>query len=408
METGPRRWTPFVVMTLVVFAALMSSATPSPLYVDYQEMWDTSPTMITVVYAVYALAVLVPLLLFGRVSDAIGRRPVVLSGMTLVAASMALMAVAPDVGWLIAARIVQGLGVGLVTGSAGAAIVELHPRRDARVGALVNSSTLNFGIAVGVLLAGLIALWSPLPLVYPYVVVAVVVVVLLVAVTVLVPETAGFGGHTLRGALRPRRISVPAEMRSAFVLGAACVIASWAVGGVFLGLGGALIRDLMGRSDYLVTGIVVGGLQGAAAIAQLLWNLRAGTLRWQTGVTVSAVTLVVGLGAASLAVWARSVGGFVAAVVVAGLGMGLMFLMGSTLVTRAAPEAVRGEVLSAFFVVAYLALAAPAVVAALLAESIGLTLSYHLLAAAVCVLAVGAALVAGRPHSRHRGTRRSG
>ncbi|MBB1037452.1 multidrug effflux MFS transporter, partial [Dietzia natronolimnaea] len=120
MDSTSRSWTPFVLMALVVAAALMSSATPSPLYVDYQEAWGTSGAMITVVYAVYALAVLVPLLLLGRLSDAIGRRPVVITGLVLLVLSMAGLAAAPSVAWLIAARVVQGLGVGLVTGSAAA------------------------------------------------------------------------------------------------------------------------------------------------------------------------------------------------------------------------------------------------------------------------------------------------
>ena len=63
MQTTPRSsWVPFVLMALVVTVALASSATPSPLYVDYQQSWEVGGTTITVVYAVYALAVLVPLL----------------------------------------------------------------------------------------------------------------------------------------------------------------------------------------------------------------------------------------------------------------------------------------------------------------------------------------------------------
>lgn len=100
MDTSKRTWTPFVLMALVVAAALMSSATPSPLYVDYQQVWGTSGTMITVVYAVYALAVLVPLLFLGRVSDAIGRRPVVITGLILLVLSMIALAAAPSVAWL--------------------------------------------------------------------------------------------------------------------------------------------------------------------------------------------------------------------------------------------------------------------------------------------------------------------
>ena len=395
-----RSWTPFVLVAVVVGVALMSSATPSPLYVDYQESWGTSGTMITVVYAVYALAVLIPLLFLGRLSDAIGRRPVVMAGLALVGASMGLLVVAPDVAWLIVARIVQGIGVGLVTSSAGAAPGELHPRRDARVGALVNSSTLNFGIAAGVLLAGAVATWSPAPLVHPYLVIAVASAVLLVAVPVVVPETAGFGPAGLRDAVRPQRISVPPSIRPTFALASVCVLVSWSVGGVFLGLGGALTREMVGRSDYLLTGLVVAFLQGAAALAQLGWNLRAGSWSWRSGVTVGVVTLIAGLVAASLAVEAGSIVGLTAAAAVVGIGMGLLFLMGSVLAARDVPDGVRGEVISAFFVVAYVALGIPAVLAAFLAEIIGLGAAYHLLAAAVGLTAVGALITVKRSVSR--------
>lgn len=401
MTSSSRSWMPFVVMALVVTVALMSSATPSPLYVDYQEEWGTSGTVITIVYAVYALAVLIPLLFLGRVSDAVGRRPVVIAGLGLVVASMLVLAVAPDVAWLIAGRVIQGVGVGLVTGSAGAAIVELHPRRDARIGALTNSSTINFGIAAGVLLAGLVAMWSPAPTVYPYLVIAVASAGLLVAVLTVVPETAGTGPGALRDSLRLRRVAVPAAIRPTFALAAVCVIASWSVGGVFLGLGGALAKDLVGRSDYLVTGLVVACLQGTAALAQLVWSLRSGAADWRQGVTVGVVHLIVGLGAASWAVEATSVPGFVVAAGVVGVGMGLLFLMGSTLVSRDVPEGARGQVLSAFFVVAYLALGLPAVVAAVLAESIGLITTYHLLALVVSVTALAALVTVRRSATPH-------
>ncbi|MBB0994460.1 MFS transporter, partial [Dietzia sp. SLG510A3-3B2-2] len=165
MHPTPRAsWPPFVLMALVVTVALASSATPSPLYVDYQQDWGVGGTAITVVYAVYALAVLVPLLFLGRVSDAIGRRPVILAGLTLLAVSMGMLAAAGSVAWLIAARVIQGLAVGLITGSATAALIELHPTRDSRVGALTSSSTTNFGIAAGVLLAGVVATSSSSPL----------------------------------------------------------------------------------------------------------------------------------------------------------------------------------------------------------------------------------------------------
>ena len=90
-------WPPFVLIALVVTVALASSATPSPLYVVYQQDWGVGGTTITVVYAVYALAVLIPLLFLGRVSDAIGRRPVILAGLVLLAVSMGMLAAAGSV-----------------------------------------------------------------------------------------------------------------------------------------------------------------------------------------------------------------------------------------------------------------------------------------------------------------------
>lgn len=397
MQPTPRATrTPFILLALVVTVALASSATPSPLYVDYQLAWGVGGTTITVVYAVYALAVLGPLLFLGRVSDAVGRRPVILTGLALLAVSMAMLAAAGSVAWLITGRVIQGLAVGLITGSATAALIELHPTRDSRIGALTSSSTTNFGIAGGVLLAGVVAGSSSSPLVHPYLVIGVVTLALLVGVATIVPETAG-GSGTLREALRVRPPTVPPQMRSTFALAAVCVIVSWSVGGVFLGLGGAISRDLVGASDYLVTGLVVAALQAAAGVAQLAWNLRAGPSLWRRGVVVGVLVLVAGLGSASIALEARSVTGFVAAAGVTGLGMGLLFLMGNTLVARSAPQAVRGQVFSALFVVAYISLGVPAVIAAVVAEFIGLIPAYHALALAVGVIAVGALLAVAWP-----------
>lgn len=403
MNTSTRSWPPFILMALVVLVALMSSATPSPLYVDYQETWGTSGTMITIVYAVYALAVLVPLLFLGRLSDAIGRRPVIISGLILLTASMVLLAAAPSVAWLIAGRVVQGLGVGLVTGSAAAAIIELHPTGNARAGALINSSTTNFGIAAGVLLAGVVATSSSSPLVHPYVVIGAATAALLIGVVFLVPETSGAGQETFRDAVRLQRIAVPAAVRPAFALAAVCVIVSWSVGGVFLGLGGAIAKDLVGRSDYLVTGLVVACLQAAAGLAQLAWNLRAGPSLWRRGMAVGIVTLIAGVAAASATLEAGTVPGFVAAAAVTGLGMGLLFLMGTTLVAQHAPASARGETFSALFMVAYISLGVPAVVAALLAEVLGLTTAFHLLALAVSVIAGGGLVAVARFGSRPDG-----
>lgn len=78
----------------------------------YETRWHYSAATTTVVFGVYALALLASLLVFGDLSDAIGRKPVVVLALGLLAVSLVLFALASGVGWLYAARVVQGIATG--------------------------------------------------------------------------------------------------------------------------------------------------------------------------------------------------------------------------------------------------------------------------------------------------------
>ena len=85
-------------MASIIGLALFASATPSPLYGIYQQEWHFSTPVLTLVYAVYCFGVLTALLLIGRISDEVGRRPVLtLSLIGLIGAGV-LFAVADSVG----------------------------------------------------------------------------------------------------------------------------------------------------------------------------------------------------------------------------------------------------------------------------------------------------------------------
>ena len=129
--------------------ALIASSTPTPLYSIYAAEWGFSPLAVTEVYAVYAIGVLVALLLTGGLSDLIGRRPVMISALLgLITAEVAFM-FAGGLEWLYAARSVQGLSTGLLLGATGAALVDLHPRRDGGQAGLVNGIASAAGIGIG-------------------------------------------------------------------------------------------------------------------------------------------------------------------------------------------------------------------------------------------------------------------
>ena len=168
-------------------SSLFASATPSPLYGTYRELWGFSPAVLTLVYATYAFGVLAALLLAGRVSDEVGRRPVLIVALSTLLVTSVLFMVADSVAWLFVARGLQGLATGLALGAASAAMLDLHARRDPAGVGLANGVVSAAGMGLGVLVASALVEWLPAPRVLPYVVLLVLFAVAL-AGAILMPE----------------------------------------------------------------------------------------------------------------------------------------------------------------------------------------------------------------------------
>src|SRR4051794_6610689 len=134
---------------------LAASAVPSPLYRIYQAEFGFSSGVLTAIFGVYALALLVALLVVGALSDHIGRRPVLVVALLLLAGSMVLFLAADGVGWLMAARVVQGLATGALTGTLGAALLDLQ-RPERPLGALVNGTSPGLGLSLGAGIVGVL------------------------------------------------------------------------------------------------------------------------------------------------------------------------------------------------------------------------------------------------------------
>src|SRR5216683_409137 len=200
------------VMTVFSFvgAALVvaSNSAVTPLYRLYQQSMHLTPLMITLVYAVYTFSLLAALLTVGGLSDYVGRRPVILSGLLLNAIAMVLFSYATDVGQLILARGVQGLCVGTATTALGAAILDTDRRR----GPLLNSVTAFLGLTAGALGAAALVTFArdPLHLVYE---VLFALTALMMVLLFVMPETVSRKAGAL-ASLRPR-VSVPRQSRAA-------------------------------------------------------------------------------------------------------------------------------------------------------------------------------------------------
>src|SRR5690242_17033591 len=148
----------FVLASLIV-ALLASSAAPTPLYAIYQAQWHFTPIMTTVVFGVYALAVLASLLTLGKLSDHVGRRPVLLTALTVHAGSLVIFATASGVPALLGARVVQGLSTGAALGAIGAAMLDM----DRELGTFANAVAPGMGSATGAILSALAVRFLPDP-----------------------------------------------------------------------------------------------------------------------------------------------------------------------------------------------------------------------------------------------------
>jgi MFS family permease len=378
-----------VVLGVVLFAA----SAPSPLYPVYARRFGFSPTTLTAIFAVYALALLIALLLTGSLSDQVGRRPVLLGSLLLLAAAMAVFATADGVGWLFAARVLQGLGTGVATGTLSAVLLDLQPRPG--LGPTVSAVGPSFGLAVGALVTGALVQHGPAP---RQLVFWLLLAVFLTAAAALaaVPETVPYRSGRVRE-IRPR-VGVPPEARATFLAVAPMVAASWALTGFYLSLGPSLTASLTGTDDRLLAGLPLAALFGAAGIASLV------TPRWSASraLLVGAPLFVLGVGVTVAAIVAGQFWLYLVGSVAAGVGFGPSFAGALRALAPLVAPTERGRLLTAVYVTSYLSFSAPALLAGVLTTHIGLRPTADAYAAVVVVVALAALAAYARTHDPDR------
>lgn len=371
------RATSLYLLASIAASYLASSSAPTPLYPIYQGEWGFSSVAISFIFGIYAIAVLATLLVAGRLSDYVGRRPVLLVATAIQAATMFLFAFADGLSDLIAARVIQGLATGAGIAAVGAGMLDMDSAR----GAVANSVAPAAGSALGGILGGLMVHYLPAPTHFIYYVLAAIFVAQVAAVLFipeLIPPRAG-----AIASLRPR-FSLPSATRRPLLIAAPVLIAVWALAGFYGSLAPSLVRTSFGLDSSLAGGIALFVLAGSGGTSVLLMrNLEARTL-----MIYGPAALMAGVALTISSLSYHSGAGFFLGSALAGSGFGTGF-QGAirTVVPLAAPQE-RGGVLSVIFVISYIALGLPAVIAGYsVARSGDLFLTAREFGAVVIVLA---------------------
>jgi MFS family permease len=295
------------------------------------------------------------------------------------AAAMAVFLDAHGVAALYAARLIQGVATGAAIGVLGAYLLDLQPATGSRLGSLVNSAAATGGLGVGAVLTGALIQYGPHPTRLIFVILTVTFLVLALATAVL-PETVDHKPGALT-AMRPQ-VSIPSAARRAFVRAVPTMASTWMLGGLIFSVGGSLLAVVFAEHNHAVVGLVLGLFAGTAAVASLALRDRSPEAMERFG----AAALFAGTALFTLALATTSLSVFVAAAVVAGTGFGPAFLGAFRTVSQLAQPHERAALISAIYVVSYLAFSIPALIAGLLITDAGLrpiALGYSAVVAAV-------------------------
>src|SRR5580700_118008 len=315
-RTAPPRaafWLVAGVFCLMFFAA----GAPTPLYGVYQAQLRFSAITLTAIFAIYALVLLLTLLVFGSVSDYLGRRPVILAALVMSEGACAVFLAAHSAGLLFAARALQGVAVGTAIGALGAALIDLQPEGSG-LAPLITTAAPLLGLGAGALGASALAQYGPAPtrLVWWLLLGASVAA----AAGILAMPEPGTRRAGVLASLRPR-VSVPRQARATFATAVPCLIAVWALGGLYLSLGPSLAAQVTGSRDLVWGGLMVFLLTGVAAGVAAGATVAFRGLTPRTAMLAGCLVLLAGLAVIFAAIATATAAAFLAGTAVAGVGV---------------------------------------------------------------------------------------
>ncbi|MFK4790896.1 MFS transporter [Microbacterium sp. ZW T5_56] len=372
-----RRAIPATALAFLV--TMMGTTIPTPLYSLYSAELNFTPLTVTILFAVYAVGVVGALLAFGRLSDDIGRRPVMIFALLLAAASAVIFLLPPSLPLLITARIISGLGAGLMSGTGTAAIMDLFPADRRTLAGTIAVISNTGGLALGTLAAGVLADTAPTPLRTPFVAHLALCVIAIVGMWIWVPRPSRGSGARLR----LNGLRVPPYLRAAFVRAVLAAGSGFAVTGVLTAVAALLLARELHLDSHALAGFVVFLAFAGMAAGQVI----AGRLAPRVALPVGCAGLVLAAAALAWALAAAALEPLLGAPVILGLAGGLCLNAALTTTVGQVPPAHRGEVSSSFFAGLYTMLAVPAIGVGLLAGTVGLRPAGLIFAAAVAILA---------------------
>ena len=374
----------FIGVAYAFIMVMLGTTLPTPLYPVYEATFGLSSITITIIYAVYAVGVISALLVFGQLSDRIGRRYILLPGVVLSAVSAIVFLVTDNVTLLFVGRILSGFSAGLFTSTATATLVNLVPKPKQGLASMIASAINMLGLGLGPLLAGVLAEYF----VYPMRVVFIVHLLMLLPAFYFIWIMEEPVKEKKSFQITVQKLRIPSDVRPAFIEAVIPAFVGFSVLGLFTSVSPAFLQEVIQVDNRAILGVMVFVCFFASSVGQSVLTHTSD----HTILVLGSLILLSGILFVGVALFFHSLTLLVIGAVVSGAGQGLSFRAGLSSVNQKTAAQERGEVTSSFFTIAYIALSIPVIGVGILAESTNIQIAGMTFTAIVGILAVIALL----------------
>jgi predicted MFS family arabinose efflux permease len=340
----------------------------TPLYVIYQQSFGFSQITLTLIYAAYAIGNIAALLLFGHVSDRVGRRPAALSAIATLIIGAFVFLFANGIAALYIGRILSGLGIGIASGTSNAWLSELVGKDDKTSAAIVGTTSNFLGLGVAPLLSGLLAEYGRWPLHLSFVVYLFILGAAAAAVW-FTQETVQDADPN-RIEIRPK-LSLPREIRPQFVAPAITGFGLMALVGFYAALMPSILSHDLNVKSHAAAGALLFEL--ATVVALVIVATR--TLASRTSMMWSLALMVPAAGAVAVAQISGSLWVMLVTTAVVAVSAGLGYRGSLQVVNQIAPADERAAVVSSYFVCCFTGNALPVIGVGVLASFTSMTVA---------------------------------
>ncbi|HZG76259.1 MAG TPA: MFS transporter [Paenibacillus sp.] len=337
------------IVAYCLFVVIFGINLASPIYSIYRDAWELSPSMVTALFAAYAFPVIPAIVFFGQLAPRFGPRRVLGAGLAFAAVGSLGLAVAGGYEWMLIARILQGISVGMFNGVAVGAMTDLHATRDRRTAAFAAAAMVTAGNALGPVASGALAEFAPMPTVLPYA----------MHLLLLVAAMAGLAFVDLKAERVPRsRLHlpfVPRGLRAAFATASTSSFIAWSAVSLFLSVVPSYLDEWVGRSSYLVSGCAAAFVLGLSVVGQRTLSKASVAVAASVGCACMALGLV-GL---TISNASSSLAWLVASAACVGFGHGPLYAVGLGTVNRISPDTARADLIALYYAITYVGVSLP-------------------------------------------------